>query len=303
MTVVYMNTDDIYQLFLKCNVPGVRKDAGRLWKGVNTGDAGVMGELLQAAYDPSAGQQALQAGEAAQQPGIAFGQQAMLCVMTTMTTSISTMMQNNNATMTTAISTMMQNNNAVMTALITKIEDRVASAEASTDAKIAEHQAATDAKMAEMMRVLKRVRTGAAIVAADSSPDSAEDAIVAPDSAPDPAQDAMGAPDSAPDSAAEKPAQPESSFLARGNIRAPAFAPALRLRKPTRGYIRYTAEAKKKTLQWLLEHSSHPFPTCDDVEFLRQATGIDTTKRMRSLICVIRTKQMEDQDGTWRAVN
>ena len=110
MTVVYMNTDDIYQLFLKFDVPGVRKDAGRLWKGVNRGDAGVMGELLQAAYDPNAGQRAVQAGEAAQQLGLVWEQNALVSVMTTMTTSISTMMQNNNA----AISTMMQHNNAVM---------------------------------------------------------------------------------------------------------------------------------------------------------------------------------------------
>ena len=40
MTVVYMNTDDIYQLFINFDVPGVRKDAGRLRKGVNTGAAG-----------------------------------------------------------------------------------------------------------------------------------------------------------------------------------------------------------------------------------------------------------------------
>ena len=67
MTVVYMDTDDIYQLFLNFNVPGVRKEAARLAKGVNMGDAGVMGEILQAAYDPSAGQRAMQAGEALQQ--------------------------------------------------------------------------------------------------------------------------------------------------------------------------------------------------------------------------------------------
>ena len=66
-----MNTDDTYQLFLKFDVPGVRKDAGRLWKGVHTGDAGVMNELLQAACDPSAGQRAVQAGEAVQQPCLA----------------------------------------------------------------------------------------------------------------------------------------------------------------------------------------------------------------------------------------
>jgi hypothetical protein len=71
MTVVYMNTDDIYQLFLKFDVPGVRKDAGRLWKGVHSGDACVMNELLQAACDPSVGQRAVQAGEAVQQPCLA----------------------------------------------------------------------------------------------------------------------------------------------------------------------------------------------------------------------------------------
>ena len=55
MTSVYMDNGDICQLFLELDVPGVRKDAGRLWKGVETDDAGVMGELVQA-------------GEAAQQP-------------------------------------------------------------------------------------------------------------------------------------------------------------------------------------------------------------------------------------------
>jgi hypothetical protein len=72
MTVVYMDTDDIYQLFLNFSVPGVRKEAARLAKGVNMGDAGVMGEILQAAYDPSAGQRAMQAGEAMHQPILAL---------------------------------------------------------------------------------------------------------------------------------------------------------------------------------------------------------------------------------------
>ena len=40
MTVVYMNTDDIYQLFLNFDVAGVRKDAGRLWKAQKLAAAG-----------------------------------------------------------------------------------------------------------------------------------------------------------------------------------------------------------------------------------------------------------------------
>jgi len=53
------------------NMPGILDESARLHVGVKTGDAGVMGELLQAACDPSAGQQALQAGEAVQQPCLA----------------------------------------------------------------------------------------------------------------------------------------------------------------------------------------------------------------------------------------
>jgi hypothetical protein len=78
-----MNTADIYQLFINFNVPGVRKEVARLAQGVNMGDAGVINEALQAAYDPSAGQQALQAGEQVQQPCIAFDQQALVSAIAT----------------------------------------------------------------------------------------------------------------------------------------------------------------------------------------------------------------------------
>ena len=55
MTFIYMHTADIYKLFLKFDVAGVRKHAARLWKNVQTDDSGAMGKLVQA-------------GEAAQQP-------------------------------------------------------------------------------------------------------------------------------------------------------------------------------------------------------------------------------------------
>jgi hypothetical protein len=60
MKVVYMDSDDLYQLLIKYRVYGFCEEVGRLALGVNMGDAGVMGELLQARYDPSAGQRALQ---------------------------------------------------------------------------------------------------------------------------------------------------------------------------------------------------------------------------------------------------
>ncbi len=72
MTVVYMDNDDIYQLFIKHDVKGVRREVARLAIGVNLGDAGVIGEALQTRFDPSAGQRALQAGE----PGLQAGEQA-----------------------------------------------------------------------------------------------------------------------------------------------------------------------------------------------------------------------------------
>jgi hypothetical protein len=57
------NETDLYQLFIKIKMPGFREEVARLALGVNLGDAGVIGEALQARVDPSAGQRALQAGE------------------------------------------------------------------------------------------------------------------------------------------------------------------------------------------------------------------------------------------------
>lgn len=284
MTVVYMNTDDIYQLFLKFNVPGVRKDAGRLWKGVNMGDAGVINEALQAAYDPSAGQAALQAGEAVQQPCLAFDEQALVSAM-------NVVLQNNNAVMATSISNtitsamtvvmqtttaafgatmnavlqsnnagmtaVLQNNNAVMTALVDKMDDRLKDVGASAAAKLAENKAETDAKMAET------------------------DAKLAENKADTDAKMAV--------------------IMQSLNKVAKGCAPVAPLLQPVRKYTKYTAESKRKTLKWLLEHSKNPYPTPLEIEILRQETGIDTYKRMSTLIVNIRTKELvRGENGQWR---
>jgi hypothetical protein len=61
---------------------------------------------------------------------------------------------------------------------------------------------------------------------------------------------------------------------------------------------RYTAESKKMTLQWLLQNSSDPYTTHEELELLRQETGIDTTKRMSTLVTQISSKEMEkDKQG------
>ena len=70
---------------------------------------------------------------------------------------------------------------------------------------------------------------------------------------------------------------------------------------PVRKYQRYTAAARKTTLEWMLRHASHPYPTPAELEKLRKETGIDTTKRMSALLVQIRTKDMEkDNTGVWR---
>ena len=152
MTVIYMNTDDIYQLFLNFNVPGVRKEAARLAKGVNMGDAGVMGELLQAAFDPSAGQQALQAGEAVQQPSLT-ADHLLAAIQTNNTsltsafgTAVGTAIKTNNAEMISAFGSVMKTNN---TEIISAINAKMAESEADADAKMAQYKADADAKMAE----------------------------------------------------------------------------------------------------------------------------------------------------------
>ena len=61
----------------------------------------------------------------------------------------------------------------------------------------------------------------------------------------------------------------------------------------------YTAESKKKTLQWLLNHSSNQYPRREDIEILRQETGIDTFQRMTSLLSSMRIKMAKDKNGKW----
>ena len=72
MPTVVIGTHDLYEFFVAIDMPGVRKEAVRLATGVLQGDAGVIGEGVQAAVNPSAGQAALQAGEAVQGPGAGF---------------------------------------------------------------------------------------------------------------------------------------------------------------------------------------------------------------------------------------
>jgi hypothetical protein len=283
MTVVYMDNNDIYQLFINFNVPGVRKEVARLAQGVNTGNAGVMNELLQAAYDPSAGQQAMQAGEQVQQPCLANDQSQLmgmfckffdkleardvkqdtyLVKQDAREAAMSTYLVKQDAketafhdslnTLVVAIREnhdVVQQNFHIMDEKLAETDAIMADNKAEIDAMIAENKADTDAKIAVIMSVLTRVATGCA-----------------PDTTPD--TDAK-TPDTTPD-------------------------------VPKRTNQRYSAVQKQKTLQWLLEHISDPYPNGQEIELLRKATGIDTPKRMSTLVTQIRTKEMvKDKNGKW----
>jgi hypothetical protein len=63
MTFVVLNTNDLLRFFVDINMPGFRKDVVRVYQGIQQGDVGVIAQAVQAAVAPSAGQQALQAGE------------------------------------------------------------------------------------------------------------------------------------------------------------------------------------------------------------------------------------------------
>jgi hypothetical protein len=280
-----MDNKDIYQLFINFNVPGVRKEVARLAQGVNTGDAGVMGELLQAAYDPSAGQQALQAGEQVQQPCIAFDQQALVSAIATsvgsaMVSSMSTYLVKQDAREA-AMSTYLVKQDAKETAFHDSLNTLVVAIKenhdvvqqnlhimdeklADADAMNAENKADTDAKMAET------------------------DAKIADNKAETDAKMA--------ENKAETDAKIAEIMNALSKV-ATGSAPAnLAMRKNQR----YTAESKKITLQWLVKHISNPYPDRDEMECLQNKTGVDTIKRMTSLVTQIRTKEMvKDKNGKW----
>ena len=63
MTFVVLGNQDLAQFFIDIKMPGISAEAARLMVGVNQGDARVIAQAVQAAVAPSAGQQALQAGE------------------------------------------------------------------------------------------------------------------------------------------------------------------------------------------------------------------------------------------------
>ena len=334
MTVVYMSTNDIYQLFIKFNVPGVRKEVARLAQGVNMGDAGVMGELLQAAHDPSAGQRAVQAGEEVPQQCLAFDQQALVSVLqannAAMTSSMTSVMT---SAMTSAMTGVLQANNAAMQAnnaamtsamhtLVTRIDDRLdakfAENKADADAKFAENKADADAKFAQMdAKIMKAL---AAIPSAVPVwPQNASELCQGVNDSWNSFQRAQkGRSVSTAEWMAARAklwaeydvlqlVDDSSSLIPSGAAAGiPAVAKPVGKHIRKKGpYIHYTDESIKKTKEWVLRNTvcgeiRQLIPKHKKGDDLRKELGIDTKKRMLSLIYKIRSKYFEKNvEGVW----
>ena len=295
-----MNNRDIVKFAMIKNMPGILDESARLHVGVKTGDAGVINEALQAAYDPSAGQQALQAGEPVQQPSLAFDNQAVVSALSTavksaMVSSICPYFDKQEADKTFLYDTVQKfvvHTDKVLEIVATRIVEN----KAETDAKIAENKAEADAKIAEADAKIAENKAEVDAKIAENKAEAAAnfaelkdvvDVVVAKLAAV-----AQGA-----SAASSAPAAPAASAAPAAGVARVASAAKVAVRK----YQRYTAAAKQKVLQWLLKHSSDPYTTPEQLELLRQQTGIDTTKRMSTLLFQIRSKEMEkDKNGKWR---
>jgi hypothetical protein len=306
VTVIYMDTYDLYKLFMKFNVPGVCEEAGRLAKGVNMGDAGVINEALQAAHDPSAGQRAMQAGEAVQQPSLILTQQDLTSVICaaiqTNNLEIDAAIQRNNTSIGTAVGSVMH---SVINQMQTDVEAKRAQDKADAEAKRAQDKADAEAKRAqdkadvEAKMAAYKADTEAKMAAfkadaeAKRAQDKAEimralqkDAAGAARVGPVPpylnriAEPAPGAP---------RLGSMQFMPLYRDHIAEPAPGAAsvvpIKLKQKRK---RHTAMAREKALEWIQKHSSYPYPTREEYEILCQETGVETKERMKGLITTIR---------------
>ena len=154
------------------------------------------------------------------------------------------------------------------------VATRIADNKAEADAKIADNKAEADAIMAE-----NKAET---------------DAIMAENKAE---TDAKIAENKADTDAKMAEIMNALSKVATGS------APDDPANLPMRKNQRYTAESKRITLQWLLKHISNPYPNRDEMECLQNKTGVDTIKRMTSLVNQIRIKEMvkdkKNKNGKW----
>ena len=172
MTFVVLNTHDLLRFFVDINMPGFRKDVVRVYQGIQQGDVGVIAQAVQAAVAPSAGQQALQAGEGVPSlgvPGIDMG------FMTTLRTYMESQATVNGAVGGMALKVMdvvkMQATQATTMAQVQAAQARQETEQArqeTAQARVQAVQARQEADLAQMQVEMQALRT--ARVAASALP-------------------------------------------------------------------------------------------------------------------------------------
>ena len=254
MTLVVLGSIDLQKFFIDINMPGVRAETSRLAIGVNQGDAGVIAQAVQAAVAPSAGQQALQAGEGVPSlgvPGIDMG------FMTTLRTYMESQATVNGAVGGMALKVMdvvkTQEAQATTMSQVQAAQAQVQAAQArqeteqarqeTAQARMQAVQARQEADLAQMQVEMQTLRT--ARVAASALP--APVAIVA----------------------TAVPVVPLVSMQKNKKI---------------------PPETKVLVYQWLIGHIKHPYPNHTELEELRVQCDIESTVRMQNLVVATRHK-------------
>jgi hypothetical protein len=291
MTFVVLNTNDLLRFFVDINMPGFRKDMVRVYQGIQQGDVGVIAQAVQAAVAPSAGQQALQAGEAVPSLGVPSVDMGFVTDLRTYMESqavFSTDMRNHwesQAVVNGAVGGMalkvidvvkMQETQATTMAQVQAAQARQETAQAQVQAAQARQetaqarqeaaqarqeaaQARQEADMAQMqveMQALKRARLNPVVAVSDAPPSVGVAAAPA---------------------ARAAPAAPVVPVV------------AVVMERKTQ---KIPQEAKVIAYQWLVTHIKHPYPTHAEFEQLelRVECSIDTTLRMQNLMVATRHK-------------
>ena len=254
MTFVVLNTHDLLRFFVDINMPGFRKDVVRVYQGIQQGDASVIAQAVQAAVAPSAGQQALQAGEGVPSlgvPGIDMG------FMTTLRTYMESQATVNGAVGGMALKVMdvvkTQEAQATTMSQVQAAQAQVQAAQArqeteqarqeTAQARMQAVQARQEADLAQMQVEMQALRT--ARVAASALP--APVAIVAT---------------------------------------AVPVVPLVCVQKNKK----IPPETKVLVYQWLIGHIKHPYPNHTELEELRVQCDIESTVRMQNLVVATRHK-------------
>lgn len=268
MTMIVLGSIDLQKFFIDINMPGVRAETARLAIGVNQGDASVIAQAVQAAVAPSAGQQALQAGEAGESVVSSMPVADVVGVMTRMETLLATQGQQHLNFMESQAVV----NGAVGGVCLKMIEVQTLQAtQATTMAQVQAAQARLETEQARQETEQARQETAQARMQAVQARQEADLAQM---------QVEMQTLRTARVAASALPAP--VAIVAT----AVPVVPLVSVRKNKK----IPPETKVLVYQWLIGHIKHPYPNHTELEELRVQCDIESTVRMQNLVVATRHK-------------